>query len=123
MRVPATVGMVPGVRGARRTILNMRLRVLVTCLMLLLAGCTGSADPNATGDELYSQFCARCHGADLSGGIGPAMGAGSELVELPDSYIIDVTANGRGAMPAFRRTFSDVQIQRLVDFIRAEQGS
>ncbi len=51
------------------------------------------------------------------------MGAGSELVERPDSYILDVTANGRGAMPAFDRTLSDEQIQRLVDFIRAEQGS
>lgn len=91
--------------------------------MLLVAACTGAADPNATGAELYSQFCARCHAADLSGGVGPAMGSGSELVELPDSYIIDVTANGRGAMPAFSRTLSNDQIQRLVDFIRAEQGS
>jgi mono/diheme cytochrome c family protein len=91
--------------------------------MVLLAACTGSADPGATGAELYSQFCARCHAADLSGGVGPAMGAGSALVDLPDSYIIDVTANGRGSMPAFDRTLSDDQIQRLVDFIRAEQGS
>ncbi len=91
--------------------------------MLLFAACTGSADPNATGAELYSQFCARCHAADLSGGVGPAMGDGSALVELPDSYVIDVTANGRGAMPAFSRTLSDDQILRLVEFIRAEQGS
>ena len=91
--------------------------------MLLLAACTGSAAPDATGSELYSQFCARCHAPDLSGGVGSAMGAGSELVERPDSYILDVTANGRGAMPAFDRTLSDEQIQRLVDFIRAEQGS
>ena len=91
--------------------------------MLVLTACTGSADPDATGAELYSQFCARCHAADLSGGIGPAMGAGSELVERPDTYILDVTANGRGAMPAFSRTLSDDQIQRLANFIRAEQES
>ena len=91
--------------------------------MFLLAACTGSPDPDATGAELYSQFCSRCHAADLSGGIGPAMGAGSELVERPDSYIADVTANGRGAMPAFGRTLSDDQIERLVEFIRTEQGS
>jgi mono/diheme cytochrome c family protein len=91
--------------------------------MLLLAACTGTADPDATGAELYSQFCTRCHAADLSGGVGPAMGPGSALVDLPDSYITSVIANGRGSMPAFDRTLSDDQIQRLVDFIRAEQGS
>lgn len=101
----------------------MRLRVLGICVLLLLSACTGAADPDATGAELYSQFCARCHAADLSGGVGPAMGPGSPLVELPDSYILDVTANGRGAMPAFGRTLTDDQIQRLADFIRAEQGS
>ncbi len=101
----------------------MRLRVLGTCLLLLLAACTGSAEPNATGAELYSQFCARCHADDLSGGVGPALGAGSRLMELPDGFIVDVTANGRGAMPAFDSTLSDDQIQRLVDFIREEQGS
>jgi mono/diheme cytochrome c family protein len=44
-------------------------------------------------------------------------------VELPDSFIIDVTTNGRGAMPAFSRTLSDPQIRLLTEFIRAEQGS
>ena len=92
-------------------------------MMFLLAACTGSADPDATGAELYSQFCARCHASDLSGGVGDALGAGSELVDKPDTYIADVIANGRGSMPAFSRTLSDDHVQRLVDFIRAEQGS
>ena len=51
------------------------------------------------------------------------MGAGSDLVARPDSYISDVIANGRGSMPAFSRTLSNAQIQLLVDLIRAEQGS
>ena len=101
----------------------MRLRVLVTCLALLSAACTGQANPDASGAELYSQFCARCHAADLSGGVGNALGAGSDLVERPDSYITDVIANGRGSMPAFSRPLNERQIQRVVDFIRSEQGS
>jgi cytochrome c551 len=101
----------------------MRLRVLGICLLVTVAACTGTADPNSSGAELYSQFCARCHAADLSGGIGNALGAGSELVERPDSYIADVIANGRGSMPAFDRTLTDDEIQKLVDFIRTEQGS
>jgi mono/diheme cytochrome c family protein len=51
------------------------------------------------------------------------MGAGSALVERPNSYISDAIANGRGSMPAFSRTLSDDQVQALVDFIRAEQES
>lgn len=92
-------------------------------MMLLLVACTGSADPDASGAELYSQFCARCHAADLSGGIGPALGEGSEFVDVPDSFLFDVIADGRGAMPAFSSTLSDPQIRLLIDFIRAEQGS
>ncbi len=91
--------------------------------MLLLAACTGSADQGATGAELYSQFCARCHGADLNGAIGSGLGVGSDLVDRPDGYITDVIVNGRGSMPAFRRTLTDEQVGRIVDFIRSEQGS
>jgi len=51
------------------------------------------------------------------------MGAGSELVERPDSYVTSAITNGRGSMPAFTRTLSEDHVQRLVDFIRSEQGS
>ncbi len=101
----------------------MRIRALSIVLVAVVAACTGQADPNATGEELYAQFCTRCHAADLSGGVGPALGAGSDLVDKPDSFVADVTANGRGSMPAFGNTLSDEQVARVVDFIRTEQGS
>ncbi|HEY5652199.1 MAG TPA: cytochrome c [Acidimicrobiia bacterium] len=100
----------------------MRIRALSVLLMLLAAACTGPADPNASGDELYAQFCARCHGVELGGGVGPALGADSPAVERSDTYLADAIGNGRGSMPAFGNTLSDVQIDRVVDFIRAEQG-
>ncbi len=101
----------------------MRIRALSIVLMLLAAACTGPADPSSSGGELYGQFCARCHGVDLGGGVGIGLGTDSPLVERPDSYVVDVIANGRGSMPAFDNTLSDDQISRVVDFIRAEQGS
>jgi cytochrome c551 len=101
----------------------MRIRALFIVLMLSAAACTGAADTNASGAELYGQFCARCHGADLGGGVGNALGSDSPLVERPDSYLSEVVANGRGSMPALGNTLSDEQIDRVVDFIRAEQGS
>lgn len=86
--------------------------------MLMISACTGPADPDASGAELYSQFCARCHGGDLSGGIGPALGAGSELSERDDAYVSETISGGRGRMPAFARTLSDEQIARVVEFLR-----
>ena len=67
-----------------------------------LIGCYALTEPNAGSDVASMESTAR---------------------EEADSYILDVTANGRGAMPAFSRTLTDEQIQRLADFIRAEQGS
>lgn len=90
--------------------------------ILILTACTGSADPDASGEELYSQFCTRCHGSDRSGWIGPSLGQGSDLVDRPDSYIGDVIGGGRGRMPAFGNTLSDEQIGRVVEFIRSEQS-
>lgn len=95
-------------------------RVIV--MMAVIVACTGPAGPDASGSDLYSQFCARCHSADLSGGIGPAIGEGSQLVDRPDSYIAQVLENGRGSMPAFGNTLSEDQVARVIQFIRAKQS-
>ena len=88
----------------------------------MLTACTGPSDPDASGGELFSQFCTRCHGSDLSGGIGPALGPGSDLVDRPDSYLGDVIGGGRGRMPAFGNTLTEEQIGRVVAYIRSEQS-
>lgn len=49
-------------------------------------------------DALYEANCSSCHGADLSGGMGPALtGLGSNMTAEEVSNIIQ---NGTGAMPA-----------------------
>ena len=88
----------------------------------MISACTGAADPDASGPELYSQFCARCHGGDLSGGIGPPLGVGSGLSERDDAFVTDTIRGGRGRMPAFGSTLSDEQIARVVEFLREEQS-
>lgn len=108
--------------GALRTIARMRSLVPVLVAALLLTACTGRPEPDATGPEIYSQLCARCHGNDLGGGIGPSLGAGSELADRSDDYLYSVITRGRGSMPAFRTTLDDAQVDRLMQFIRSEQG-
>ena len=50
----------------------------------------------ARGASIFAANCAGCHGADASGGVGPALrGSG-----LTSAEVTDVIATGRGAMPA-----------------------
>ena len=58
-----------------------------------------------------------------AGGIGPALGPGSNAVALTDEQIIDVIRIGPGSMTAFGDRFTDAQFDSLVEYLRAEQGS
>lgn len=79
-------------------------------------------DDASTGRELYDQVCANCHANDLSGGIGPALGAESEVADRDDEYYRVTISRGRGRMPAFGSTLTDEQIQRVIDYLRSEQS-
>ncbi|WP_077618833.1 cytochrome c550 [Bacillus sinesaloumensis] len=52
---------------------------------------TAAASP----EELYQGKCSSCHGADLSGGAGPAL----KGTELSVEEIENVVTNGKGIMP------------------------
>lgn len=108
--------------SAVRSIAFMRSLVLMLVTVVALSACTGRPAADASGAEIYSQLCARCHGADLGGGIGPPLGAESELVDRADDYIEGVIRGGRGSMPAFGNTLDDTQIDRLIGFLRSEQN-
>jgi cytochrome c551 len=97
----------------------MRLAGALLALMLL-AACGGPA-ADASGAEIYDQVCARCHGADLGGRIGPALGAGSDVASAPDEYLYTTIERGRGSMPSFSRTLDEQQIDRVVSYLRAQQ--
>jgi mono/diheme cytochrome c family protein len=98
-------------------------RLLLLLLVALAAACIGPPAEDATGAEIFGQLCASCHASDLSGTIGPALGPGSNAVDLSDGVITATIGRGRGSrMPAFSRTLSDAQIERLVEFIRESQS-
>ena len=90
-------------------------------LTLVLGACSlGGPDENATGEEIYAQLCARCHGADLSGGVAPALGSDSNAATEDDQYLGFTVSNGRGRMPSFS-SLSDEQVDRLIGYIREVQ--
>ena len=101
----------------------MRMSVAAIVLSVIVgAGCSGPSS-DVFGVDLYSSSCVHCHGGDLAGGIGPALGPGSGAATLTDQQIVDVIRIGPGAMTSFRDRFTQAQLDSLVEFLRAEQGS
>ena len=74
------------------------------------------------GEELYQMACSYCHGIDLEGNIGPALGADSGVSFEDDAFIEERIRNGIGEMPAFEGVFTDDQIDDIVGYLRVEQG-
>ncbi|MDP3983862.1 MAG: cytochrome c [Acidimicrobiia bacterium] len=95
----------------------------VACLALIMAmSCTSPPPPDATGEEIYVEVCSSCHGVDLSGGIAPPVGPGSNSATQSDEFLELTITRGRGRMPAFGSVLSENQVDRLVEFLRERQG-
>lgn len=92
-------------------------------LVLITVACTGRPAEDATGEEIYLQLCSNCHGADLSGGVGPPLGPGSNSAGRPDEFIEMTIVDGRGRMPSFSQSLDDEQLGRLIGYLREEQGA
>jgi cytochrome c oxidase subunit 2 len=75
-----------------------------------------SAGGSDLGEELWEGVCAKCHGQDGEGGIGPRI-AGSPALRDPDT-IEDVVRNGRRSMPAVGAGWSDEQMQALIAYLQ-----
>lgn len=101
----------------------MRRLAAALTVMVALAGCSlGRPAEDATGAELYARLCASCHAPDLSGGVGPPLGPDSNAASESDEFLEFTITRGRGRMPSFATTLDDAQVDRLVVFLRSEQG-
>jgi len=72
------------------------------------------------GQETYAAACAKCHGMEGAGDIGPPL-AGNALVNDP-AALEEVVRNGRGAMPPVGRDWSERQMDALTSYLREELG-
>ena len=87
----------------------------------------------ATGDQIFNQFCATCHGIGGAGGSAPPMRGGSETRQFPNiedhkTFVKEgskagqpygTSGQGTGAMPGWAGTLNDDQIQKVVDYERS----
>ena len=100
-------------------------RILALAIVLTLAaasahGQTRSSAPGADpviGSQLFTNMCGFCHQDG-----GRVAGRGPKLAgtDRPDDYILNRIRTGKeGAMPAYGRAFSDVQMRSLIAYIRS----
>ncbi len=69
--------------------------------------------------DFFQGSCARCHGADRSGGRGPAL-LPDRLTETDEHYF-EIIKNGEsGGMPAWGSQLTDEEITALIAFLRSE---
>ena len=89
---------------------------------------TGEA---VSGEDLYQQNCARCHGTELQGIVGPSLIGVTE--RHSDETILGILQNGikiqpGNIMPPWQEAymypdarFDDDALQRIVDYLNAAQ--
>ena len=92
-------------------------------VLFLVMGVTTAVRADDSAD-LFKQKCAQCHGPDGKG--QNAMGrtlkcrdlSSADVQKQTDAELTEVTANGKGKMPAYKGKLSDDQIKGLVGFMR-----
>ncbi len=82
-------------------------------------GGSGAAARSGPGYDVYLANCARCHGQDGQGGVGPKLAGGAVVKAFPTrSDQVRLVENGEGTMPSFRGDLSTAEIQEVVDYTR-----
>jgi cytochrome c oxidase subunit II len=75
---------------------------------------------NELGGSIWTSVCAKCHGPDVAGEVGPAL-EGNPL--LADARALEqVVRNGRRAMPAVGQGWTEQEMASLVEFTRTLAG-
>lgn len=72
------------------------------------------AGTSGLGEEIFTGACAKCHGMNGEGLIGPELTSAS----VSDADIVaEVVRNGRGKMPAVGEEWDDRQMKALTDYL------
>ena len=73
----------------------------------------------ANAESIYKQNCVSCHGADLSGKMGPNLQKVGG--KLDKDKIAAKIQNGGGGMPSYKGKLKDDEIQALGDWLSAKK--
>jgi mono/diheme cytochrome c family protein len=93
-------------------------------LTALLAALPAFADGGPDGAALYKKNCALCHGVDGSGQTpaGKSLHArdlrSPEVQKMTNKELFTIIAEGKAAMPGYKATLTQSDIDALITFIR-----
>jgi mono/diheme cytochrome c family protein len=81
-----------------------------------------SLSPTATsatvsGAQIFSTYCAGCHGVSRQGGIGPALTVAA-LSNTPSAQLLTIITSGKGNMPGFSAMLKSDQISAVANYIK-----
>lgn len=100
-------------------------RVLAACLTWAALAPGLPASAQSDGAELYSSYCASCHGANLQGtGLGPELSRETYRYGGSRRDLVRIVTNGMvlQGMPAFGPTLSEEEIAAIAAFLPSGEG-
>jgi mono/diheme cytochrome c family protein len=77
-----------------------------------------TTQPTTTGHDIFIANCARCHGQQAEGGLGPQLAGGGALRAFPNLADQIEFVEGH-TLPPFREQLTDEEIQAVVDYTRS----
>ncbi|MGZ8783137.1 MAG: c-type cytochrome [Gaiellaceae bacterium] len=85
-------------------------------------GTTTGGEEAADGEAVFADAgCGGCHALDAAGASG-SVGPSLDDTKPPRDLVVDRVTNGRGAMPAFKDSYSAAQIDAVADYVVASTG-
>ncbi len=111
--------------GFKRFVNVVEVIVVVAALVFVVAlfanepgGGTANTAKSGPGYDIYVSNCARCHGQEGQGGIGPQL-ASQVTSDFPDAKDeIALVRSGRDGMPSFAGDLSPTEIEDVVAYTR-----
>ena len=86
-----------------------------------VAGTGATAEKPTDGKMIFTQTCASCHtlaDAGTTGTVGPNLDAAKPSQAL----VVDRVTNGQGAMPSFKDSLDEEQIQAVAEYVSSAAG-
>ncbi|MFL6243187.1 MAG: c-type cytochrome [Acidimicrobiia bacterium] len=110
----------------KRVVTVIEVLTLVVAIAFVVAlfanepgGGSGATAKSGPGYDVYLANCARCHGQDGQGGVGPKLAGGAVVRAFPDAADqIRLVEDGQGSMPSFKGKLSRAQIEDVVAYTR-----
>ena len=86
-----------------------------------VAGTGVTAEKPTDGKSIFVASCGSCHtlsDAGTSGAVGPNL----DSSRPPKDLVVDRVTNGQGAMPSFKGSLDEAQIQAVADYVSSSAG-